>query len=265
VISNNQHLSSTGAARMPQDQVVHGDCREHLPRLRAESVDLVVTDPPYGLQSDTTIVRNKRCKFGLATNIRSSFSWDARADLTWVSECMRVLKPGGTLIAFYEREHLHDVIDEARRQSGVLCDVGAWHKTNPVPQVRKVKWASALELFVVITKTGERHTFNWQHGYHHNVIVAPICQGRERTAHPTQKPLAVIVPMIRYWSNPGDLVLDPFAGSGTTAVAAKGLGRRYLTIEQDRAFHSICVDRISRTVRCAFDGSELSSGKELAS
>jgi DNA modification methylase len=178
---------------------------------------------------------------------------------------MRVLKPGGTLIAFYEREHLHEVIGEARRQGGVLCDMGAWHKTNPVPQVRKVKWASALEIFVVINKTGERHTFNWQHGYHHNVIVAPICQGRERTAHPTQKPLAVIVPMIRYWSNPHDLVLDPFAGSGTTAVAAKGLGRRYLAIEQDRAFHAICVDRLTRTVRGSLCSAELSSAKKVAS
>jgi DNA modification methylase len=265
VISRTQRLSSMRAPRMQRDQLVRGDCREHLPKLRAASVDLVVTDPPYGLQSDTTIARSKRCKFGQASDIRASFSWDARPDLTWVSECMRVLKPGGTLIAFYEREHLHDVIAEARHHAGVLCDVGAWHKTNPVPQVRKVKWASALELFVVITKTGERHTFNWQHGYHHNVIVAPICQGRERTAHPTQKPLAVIVPMIRYWSNPHDLVLDPFAGSGTTAVAAKGLGRRYLAIERDRVFHSICVDRLSRTVWGSFCGAESSSTNGVAS
>jgi DNA modification methylase len=228
-------------------------------------VDLVVTDPPYGLQSDTTIVRKAGCKFGASSDIRSSFSWDARPSLAWVSECMRVLKPGGTLIAFYEREHLHDVIGEARLHDGFLCDVGAWHKTNPVPQVRKVKWASALELFVVITKGGGRHTFNWQHGYHHNVIVAPICQGRERTAHPTQKPLAVIVPMIRYWSNPGDLVLDPFAGSGTTAVAAKGLGRRYLAIEKDSGFHLICGERLARTVRDSFRGNESSSVREEAS
>jgi DNA modification methylase len=247
VIGTFERTTSMLPIRSPRDRVMHADCRRVLPRLASESVDLIVTDPPYGLESETKIARSGRCKFGQATDIRSSFSWDARPHLGWVSECMRVLKPGGTLIAFYEREHLQDVIAEARRHAGVLCDVGAWHKTNPVPQVRKVKWASALELFVVVTKVGGRHTFNWQHGYHHNVIVAPICQGRERTEHPTQKPLAVIVPMIRYWSKPEDLVLDPFAGSGTTAVAAKALGRRYLAIEQDRTFHAICVERLART------------------
>jgi site-specific DNA-methyltransferase (adenine-specific) len=98
----------------------------------------------------------------------------------------------------------------------------------------------------------ERHTFNWHHGYHDNVIVAPICAGRERTTHPTQKPLAVILPMIRYWSNPGDLVLDPFAGAGTTAVAAKGLARRYIAIERDSDFHRMSAERLARTPRGSF-------------
>lgn len=234
------------------DEVVHGDCSEHLPRILSDTVDLVVTDPPYGLRSDTKIVRRSGGKFGHTTDLQPSFAWDVRPQLVWVSECLRILKPGGSLIAFYEREHLHEVIAEARRHGGVLRDIGAWHKTNPVPQARKAKWASALELFVIITKGAARHTFNWQHGYHHNVIVAPICQGRERTPHPTQKPLAVIVPMIRYWSNPHDLVLDPFAGSGTTAVAAKGLARRYVAIEQDAAFYSLCVERLARTPRGSF-------------
>jgi site-specific DNA-methyltransferase (adenine-specific) len=245
-------LRQSRTLRALSDQMVHGDCREYLPLVRSSTVDLVVTDPPYGLQSDTTIVRRNGGKFGQSTDIQPSFAWDVRPQLIWVSECLRVLKPGGTFITFYEREHLHEVIAEARRHGGILRDIGAWHKTNPVPQVRKAKWASALELFVVLTKGDEKHTFNWQHGYHHNVIVAPICQGRERTPHPTQKPLAVIVPMIRYWSNPHDLVLDPFAGSGTTAVAAKGLGRRYLAIEQDQAFHSLCVERLARTIRGSF-------------
>jgi site-specific DNA-methyltransferase (adenine-specific) len=220
----------------------------HLRRMPSAAVDLIVTDPPYGLNGDTTITR-RTGKFGPATDIRSSFVWDERPDADWIGACLRVLRPGGIMIAFYEREHLHELIEEARRHGGVLRDIGAWHKTNPVPQVRKVKWASALELFVIMTKAGARHTFNWQYGYHHNVIVAPICAGRERTSHPTQKPLAVILPMIRYWSNPGDLVLDPFAGAGTTAVAAKRLGRRYIAIEIDPSFHALSAARLKKTPR----------------
>jgi DNA modification methylase len=232
--------------------LICGDSRVHLPRVDSETVDLVVTDPPYGLASDTTIMR-RAGKFGPAGDIRTSFEWDERPGAGWIGECLRVLRPGGTMIAFYEREHLHEIIAEAKRHGCALRDVGAWHKTNPVPQVRKVKWASALELFVVITKPGIRHTFNWQHGYHHNVIVAPICAGRERTPHPTQKPLAVVLPMIRYWSNPGDLVLDPFGGAGTTAVAAKGLGRRYLTIEIDRRFCDLAAERLRQTPEGCFE------------
>jgi DNA modification methylase len=232
-------------AATDENALICGDCRVHLRRIATATVDLVVTDPPYGLNADTTITRRSG-KFGKASDITSSFSWDKRPDLVWIAECLRVLRPGGTMIAFYEREHLHELIAEAKRHGGELRDVGAWHKTNPVPQVRKVKWASALELFVVITKPGQRHTFNWQHGYHHNVIVAPICTGGERTPHPTQKPLAVILPMVRYWSNPGDLVLDPFAGAGTSAVAARMLGRRYVAIEVDNAFCTMAAERLGK-------------------
>src|SRR5436309_1469147 len=139
-----ERLEQSRTLRALPDQMVHGDCCEYLPLLHSATVDLVVTDPPYGLQSDTTIVRRNSRKFGRSTDIQPSFAWDVRPQLIWVSECLRVLKPGGTLIAFYEREHLHEVIAEARRHGGILRDIGAWHKTNPVPQVRKAKWASAL-------------------------------------------------------------------------------------------------------------------------
>jgi DNA modification methylase len=212
------------------------------------SVDLVVTDPPYGLTSTTKITRHGG-KFGCSTDVHAQFAWDQAVDFKWVAECFRVLRPAGVFISFYDRERIYELIQAAKACGGLVRDIGAWHKTNPVPQVRKVKWASALELFTIIVKGTGRHTFNWQHGYHHNVIVAPICAGKERTAHPTQKPLSVILPMIRYWSDLGDLILDPFAGSGTTAVAAKLLGRRYVAIERDELTVRICLERLARTTR----------------
>ena len=233
-----------------ENEVLLGDCLEHLQSIPDGCVDLVVTDPPYGLTSTTKITR-RGGKFGSSTDIQAKFAWDRAGDYTWVAECLRVLRNGGVFISFYDRERIYEVIQAAKAGGGVVRDIGAWHKTNPVPQVRKVKWASALELFAIVVKGTERHTFNWQYGYHHNVIVSPICAGKERSAHPTQKPLSVIRPMIRYWSNPGDLVLDPFAGSGTTAVAAKALCRRYIAIDSDPFSVAICRERLARAAAAA--------------
>lgn len=234
-----------------ENEVLLGNCLEQLQSIPDGCVDLIVTDPPYGLTSTTKITR-RGGKFGCSTDIHAKFAWDRLSDYNWVAECFRVLRPGGVFISFYDRERIYEVIQTAKASGGVVKDIGAWHKTNPVPQVRKVKWASALELFAIVVKGTERHTFNWQYGYHHNVIVSPICAGRERTAHQTQKPLSVILPMIRYWSNPGDLVLDPFAGSGTTAVAGKALGRRYIAIDSDPFSIAICRERLTQTVFAAF-------------
>lgn len=234
-----------------ENSVLLGDCLELLRRIPNDSIDLVITDPPYGLTSTTTITR-RGGKFGCSTDVQAKFAWDHPVDYSWVTECFRVLRRGGVFISFYDRERIYELMQAAKACGGVVRDMGAWHKTNPVPQVRKVKWASALELFAIIVNGVERHTFNWQHGYQHNVIVAPICSGRERTAHPTQKPLRVILPMIRYWSNPGDLVLDPFAGSGTSAVAAKMLNRRYIAIECDPASVAICEERLRQTNSAEF-------------
>ncbi len=223
------------------EQLLLGDWLEHLPRIGSDTVDLVLTDPPYGLTNTATIYRAH------TTNIDPHFEWDQKQDFAWVQACFRVLKPSGVFISFYGKRDLQSLIEAAEEAGGYLRDVGGWHKTNPVPQVRKVKWASALEVFVILTKGKGKHTFNYELGYAHNVITAPICAGKERTAHPAQKPLSVITPFIRYWSNEGDVVLDPFCGSGTTAVAAKALGRGFVAIERDPSYHAICIDRIMQT------------------
>ena len=228
-----------------REEVILGDCMEHLEQISSNSVDLVITDPPYGLPESTKISRKHGNKFGAAGDIDTTFEWDERSQLCWARECLRILRPGGVFISFYEREHLQDLTEYASACGAIVRDIGAWHKTNPVPQVRKVKWASALELFAILIKTGERHTFNWELGYQHNVIVAPICSGHERTAHPTQKPLTVISRMIAYWSRPGDLIVDPFAGSGTAAVAAKVLGRDFVVFERDPKYHGLILKRLA--------------------
>ncbi len=127
--------------------------------------------------------------------------------------------------------------------------VVAWVKSNPPPQARKVKWMDAWEPIIIATKNrGMGHHYNWKMGQHKDVIVTPICQGRERRegGHPTQKPIRLIEPLIKWWSYEGDIILDPFCGSGTTCVVAKMYNRHYIGIEINPKWVEIAEQRLKK-------------------
>jgi len=124
-----------------------------------------------------------------------------------------------------------------------------WHKTNPFPAIHTRKmYANSMEMLVHFSK-GSPKTWNHKHvNEMHNFIQAPICMGRERTKHKTQKPLRVCIPFIEISSDEGDLVLDPFMGSGSTAVAAKMLNRRFIGYELNEEFYQIANERLNEIV-----------------
>ena len=118
-----------------------------------------------------------------------------------------------------------------------------------MPQVRKKNYLSSIELILWVARYAEKcpFTFNFEgQNEMHNFLEYPICSGAERTAHPTQKPLALIGKLVRIHSNKGDVILDPFLGSGTTAVAAKKLGRNYIGIEINPDYVKIAEERLKR-------------------
>ena len=219
---------------LPINQVVCGDCREVMSEWPEGCVDLILADPPYNISSDTVIIR-RGGKFGVAQPINLDFGdWDHGVikPEDWVPLAVQKLKPCGVFVSLYDKRYISHVCDLLEELGLTIRHVAGWHKQNPAPQARKVKWQNALELFVIATKNkGTGHHYNYKEGQHHDVITTPICQGNERLDHPTQKPEALIEPIVKWWSFEGDLVVDPFLGVGTTAVVCKRLNRRWIGIE----------------------------------
>jgi DNA modification methylase len=205
----------------------------------------VLTDPPYNISSDF------EAKFPDRGSISHDFGdWDDGSiqPKDWVPEAERVLTDNGVLIAFYDNRNIHQLISAVHEAGLELRQKLYWHKKNPVPQLYGVKWQEAVEEAVIATKNrGDGHHFIDRHGQRHNVIQTPICSNSEREGHPTQKPEELFRTIIKWWSQPGDKVLDPFMGTGTTCVTAKQLDRHYIGIEQQQEHVETAHTRLQQT------------------
>lgn len=221
-----------------------GDCREVLPRLRNEGfrADLLLTDPPYNISSRTaTIVSGKRFN----KHYEPKFEFDHTIEPEeWIPLAAECLKENAVFVTFAAFQQVGRVMDILQDIGFRVRHLAAWRKLNPIPQLRKKQWATSLEHIVIATR-GKKYHYNWREGHHTDVIEAPVVQGRERV-HPTQKPVKVLKDIIRWWSFRGDTVLDPFAGSGSTGVAAVELGRSFVGIEVDEKWHRAASKRIPR-------------------
>jgi DNA modification methylase len=223
----------------------HGDALEILPTLPSESIDLILTDPPYGVSNDTKIVRNGG-KFGKAKDINLNFGdWDDSSVL-WkaLPDMVRVLKPNGVMVVFYDRLWL-GVLGLILQEDYdfKVRHIGCWIKSNPTPQARKVKWQVGTEMFLVATKNqGSGHHFNYELGQSPDYFKTSVSFEH---LHPTQKPLDLIEWIMKYWSFEGDTVLDPFLGSGTTMLAGLHLGRNVIGIEKEKEYIEITKKRLN--------------------
>ena len=221
------------------------DALEFLKTLPDESIDLILTDPPYNVSRNDKIVRNGG-KFGKAKDIALDFGkWD-RGVVKWqdfIDDFVRVLKPTGVLVMFYDKLEIGCIGKYLRDEHGFqVRHIGAWVKSNPAPQARKVKWQNGLEFFLIATKNkGSGHHYNYQLGQSPDYFVHSVSF---KHSHPTQKPEALIEWIMKYWSFEGDLVLDPFLGSGTTAVVAERLNRRWIGVEINEEYCEIARHRI---------------------
>lgn len=236
-----------------------GDSGKLLPDLEAGSIDLVFTDPPYNVSSrdqraKTTIgrVKRKHTITGASPDgsesyreIRRDFGeWDHDWDpAPFLAESFRLLRDGGSLIAFTSEFLMEAYVRSDLDHRCLLY----WHKNNPAPNFRG-NYQRAVEMAVWQTKGG-KWTFNTG-GATHNIFGSPILSGwrvantSEKRVHPTQKPEAVIRAWMDVHSNPGDLVLDPYMGSGTMLRAAKDLGRRAIGIEISEEYCEAAVARL---------------------
>lgn len=231
------------------DRVINTDCVKGIGNLVSEgvSVDLVVADPPYVISRQSnfhTMKDRKNARTGTSFG-----SWDEEFDNTpWIEKSFDVLKDGGSLIVFNDFKKVSDVIAIATKAGFEFKDVIVWEKTNPMPRNRDRRYVPSLELMVwFVKKKKAKWTFNRDDSVYKSPVMrfASESGGAFKRYHPTQKPVKLIEEIIRIHSNEGDLVLDPFMGSGTTAISALNTGRKYIGFELDKEYYGILSERIA--------------------
>ena len=247
---------------LPLDEILVGDCVEAMNRLPAGSVDLVFADPPYNLQLRGELKRPNESKVDGVIDAWDQFSsFDAYDRFTrdWLAAARRVLKPDGALWVIGSYHNIFRVGSVLQDLDyWVLNDI-IWRKTNPMPNFRGKRFTNAHETLIWAAKSdSSKVTFNYEAMKALNDDLQmrsdwtlPICTGAERIkdadgrkAHPTQKPEALLYRVLLSTTNPGDVVLDPFFGSGSTGAAAKRMGRRFIGIEREQVYADFAMDRI---------------------
>ena len=251
-----------------RDSIIKGDCVAALERLPEHSVDCIFADPPYNLQLDGELTRPDQSKVDAVDDAWDKFSDFAAYDAftrAWLLAARRVLKPSGTIwvIGSY-----HNIF----RVGTVLQDLGfwvlndiVWRKTNPMPNFRGRRFTNAHETMIWASRSQDArgYTFNYDALKMANDEVQmrsdwlfPICTGGERLKdgegaklHPTQKPEALLHRVLMSSTKPGDIVLDPFFGSGTTGAVAKRLGRHFVGIEREPDYIKAATARIDAVER----------------
>lgn len=222
------------------------------------SVDMILTDPPWAISREVVIHRSmnpNKYKY-VGSDIKLDFGqWDhfesedkyIEFTVNWMTEAVRVTKDKGHIVVFFDQNRSTILIEIARSLGCSMRQHLYWLKSNPVPRARKVDFMVALEhalWFTKGTKTGA--TFNYRYGQQPNYVRAPVVSLHNPRLHPTEKPVKVLSVWIRYLSNPGELICDPMAGSGSTCEAARKLGRRYLGIEKDEQYARNAARRLAR-------------------
>ena len=246
-------------------QIMLGDCVEQLALLADSSADLVFADPPYNLQLQGELHRPDQSRVDGVTNDWDQFDSFAAYDSftrAWLAECRRVLKPDG---AIWVIGSYHNVfrLGAALQDLGFwICNDIIWRKTNPMPNFRGARFTNAHETLIWAARSqNARPTFNYDAMKSLNEGLQmrsdwelPVCTGAERLkgadgrkAHPTQKPLSLLQRVILATTRPGELIVDPFLGSGTTMAAAKALGRRSIGIERDAGYAKLAAERLAGT------------------
>jgi site-specific DNA-methyltransferase (adenine-specific) len=226
------------------NKVIFGDCYKVLSEIEANSIDLILTDPPYNISRKSNFKKNSDNK--KFNNISLEFGkWDEdEIDLlSLFFEFKRVLRDGGTIVFFYDIWKCSKLKEVAQKLGLKQSRVCQWVKKNPVPINSNRNYLSnAIEFFFTFVKN-KKGTFNSK--YDRGIYSYPICHGKERTHHPTQKPELLIKEILEKHSNPGDLVLDPFAGSGTTGKVSKDLDRNFILIENSYEYYQLCLNRLN--------------------
>lgn len=231
---------------LSENRIYLMDALEGLSKLPASTVDLVITDPPYNIaRKDRTTIRHGR----VMSTLEAWGAWDCYHPFDYdllilrvLSECYRVLKPDGSLYMFTAKEDNGYFIRRAVERGFTYRSQLVLAKKSPLPSLSRRNWRSGFDLCLYVSK-GRPVCFNFPGQAELRPIYA-YATTHKYSDHPTEKPLELIRRLVLISSNEGDLVVDPFMGSGTTAVAAKETGRRYLGFELCREYMDMARRRL---------------------
>jgi modification methylase len=267
---------------LPLNQIVVGDCIESMNALPANSVDLIFADPPYNLQLGGDLTRPDNSHVDAVNNAWDKFdSFAAYDEFTraWLKAARRILKDDGAIWVIGSYHNIFRV-GAAIQDLGfwILNDV-VWNKANPMPNFKGTRLTNAHETLIWASRSEKqkKYTFNYDALKTANDDVQmrsdwwtmPICSGGERMknddgrkSHPTQKPEALLHRIIVGTTNPGDVILDPFFGTGTTGAVAKLLGRHFIGLERDADYIDVATRRIANVRTLGAEDIEVQTSKK---
>lgn len=229
---------------MEINKIHNMDFIEGVKLLDDESVDLILTDIPYNVSRDNNFktMKDRKGRKGIDFG-----EWDKGFNEESLINLERVLKKGGSLITFHAFEQYEIIRNVFNRLE--VKDKIIWQKTNPMPRNRDRRWISDIEIASWFVKKGGKWTFNRQNEkYEASVLKYPAESGGGfKRYHPTQKNLSMIEYILNIHSNEGDLILDPFMGGGTTAVAAVKNNRNFIGFEISDEYHKIATERLNES------------------
>ncbi|HEY4201086.1 MAG TPA: site-specific DNA-methyltransferase [Devosiaceae bacterium] len=270
------------AVRLPIDTILVGDCISHMNALPASSVDLIFADPPYNLQLAEGLTRPDQSRVDAVDDEWDKFESFAHYDAftrEWLAAARRVLKPDGALWVIGSYHNIFRVGSALQDLDFWLLNDIVWRKANPMPNFRGTRFTNAHETLIWAAKSQKsRVTFNYEalklsndDTQMRSDWLFPLCTGAERLkdeddgkVHPTQKPEALLFRILNATTKPGDIVLDPFFGTGTTGAVARKLGRHFIGIEREAPYVTAALKRLASVRPTRPEALETATSKRAA-
>jgi modification methylase len=272
-------MKDVAAPALPLNTILPGDCVAAMNALPAGSIDLIFADPPYNLQLKGDLHRPDNSLVDAVDDHWDQFASFASYDAftrEWLAAAKRLLTPNGAIWVIGSYHNIFRLGSELQNQGFWLLNDVVWRKSNPMPNFRGKRLTNAHETLIWAGRDeSSKYTFNYEalkalnDGIQmRSDWVLPLCTGHERIkdangdkAHPTQKPESLLHRVILATTNPGDVILDPFFGTGTTGAVAKMLGRDFIGIEREEAYRKVATQRIENTRRLDASALETTGSK----